>query len=320
MYDADGHKLQITLNVAMSASFDYWDEGNECPPVQAQFTFLGNPWDNTEGHNQWLQGGYPTVWGDISGMDFVLGGDAEDTHNQIVALEITKLLVDESGNLIHPDHTVTNTFDVWQNTSSTVNKNGVADINVEGYKQQETEQLYSGYQNIHSKQVTVGEEGMGLVYDYAVTSGMYYITEQHDANALLDEITDKDGNTWQYKNTRILTEYVRRGDQYDDKTAYPDPMHYSKEYVRTDPAYRSIPEVLGMFETLKGEQKKSGFVEYFVYNVYTKGTKLEVEKQWQPENQVPANAEVIVELQYRKRLIGHAASGQDPDSDIREIR
>ena len=67
---------------------------------------------------------------------------------------------------------------------------------------------------------------------------------------------------------RMETEYVRRGDDYDDKTQYPKPVHVTQEYTRENGSYQSIPEVAGKFMNLKNEYKKEGFLEFFVYNIY----------------------------------------------------
>ena len=269
---ADGSykKLSINIDVNMSASFDYWDEANECPGINSRVI--------SGSHEQWVNGGIPDHG--LSGMDFVLGGDAEDANSKIVALEITKMVMDEHGNLIKPSKKIVNTFDVNKNptTDNNYKNDSVKDLNVGEYERPAD---YTGYSPLHTKDVVVGNDGIGLVYDYAVTDGMYYISERHDQESLPETIVDTDGKTWTYKNTYIETEYVRRGDKYDDKTAYPKPMHVSDTYSdKENDSYNSIPEVLGTFTTLKGEKKKEGFLEFFVYNVYSDGTELSVEKEW----------------------------------------
>ena len=140
---------------------------------------------------------------------------------------------------------------------------------------------------------------MGLVYDYAVKPGMYYIVEKNDDASLPKSFVDTAGSTWIYKETYITTKYVRRGDAYD---SYANPMHYSKTYSAAAETYRSIPEILGRFTPLSGEVKKSGVLEFFVYNVYVceDKTSLEVEKSWADGN-IPENSEVTFELFFAKR-------------------
>ena len=154
---------------------------------------------------------------------------------------------------------------------------------------------------LHSRNITVDERGSAQIYDYNVTDGMYYISERKDT--VPETVTDTNGKEYTYVKTYIETEYVRRGDKYDDKTVYPDPMHVSADYTKDDAEYRSSPEVLGYFNTLTGERKKSGFLEFYVYNIYTNGKELPVEKKWAEGTDVPENAEVKAELWYKARRI-----------------
>ena len=289
LYDADGNPIMVTVDCAFAGNFNYWDyghtaknSGNECPPIQ--------------GNAEWRQGDIPNH--DMSGMDFVLTGDAENENSPLVAIEITKVIRDEEGKTINVSVPVTNTFDIYQN--KTANRNGVADYNVEEY-QGENEDLYTDYDFLHSRNITVDERGSAQIYDYNLTDGMYYISERKDT--VPETVTDKNGKEYTYVKTYIETEYVRRGDKYDDKTAYPDPMHVSADYTKDDAEYRSSPEVVGYFNTLTGERKKSGFLEYYVYNIYTSGKDLPVEKIWAEGTDVPEGAEVKAELWYKARKI-----------------
>ena len=284
LYDSEGNPIIVDVDVAFSASFNYWDNensangGNECPPIQ--------------GNADWKAGDIPNH--DMSGMDFKLGGDADDPNSPLLAIEITKVIQDVNGNRIELQTPVTNTFDIYQNTSG--KRNGVKDINVGSHKDQETEEIFQGYSPLHSKSITVGSEGMALVYDYNVTDGMYYIVEKSDPSNLPRKVTDTDGNEWNYVKTYIETEYVRRGDKYDDYTEYPNPMHYSKDYKEGDDEYKSIPEVLGHFTTLKGEEKKSGFLEFFVYNIYEPDTtEITFNKLWADATGSGADKTITIE-------------------------
>lgn len=287
--DGTFEPLSITVAVNMGASFDYWDEGNECPAIHEELLGLPSYWYPMNA--TWRNGGIPELWGQyLSGMDFVLGGDADDASNKIVAIEITKMIVDENGELIKPEEKLVNTFDVYRNGSMTNQQklDSVQDLDVYHY---DTPANYSGYSKLHSKDVIVGTDGMGLVFDYAVTDGMYYITEHHDDESLPNEIVDQDGQVWTYDSTEMHTEYVRRGDgHYDDKTQHPKPLHYSKTYTKEDalsngtgsPEYASIPDLLGMFTRYDGVQKKEGFLEFYVYNVYKPVvSEVSTTKMWQ---------------------------------------
>ena len=97
LYDAEGKPLTVTVDVAFSASFNYWDSDNECPAVIGATGFSGNPWTS---------GGIDPS--NISGMDFVLGGNADDPNSPLVELEITKVIMDEQGNRIELKTPVTN--------------------------------------------------------------------------------------------------------------------------------------------------------------------------------------------------------------------
>ena len=255
LYDADGEPITVTVDCAFSGNFNYWDygktaknSGNECPPVQ--------------NNDDWRNGDIPSH--DMSGMDFVLSGNADDINSPLVAIEIVKVIRDESGHNIQVSAPVTNKFYIYQNKDA--DRNGVAGLNVDSYQVEPGEEIYRGYNELHSRNIKVGEQGSAILYDYNITDGMYYITE--DKESVPDNLTDKNGNGYTYSKTYIETEYVRRGDEYDDKEQYPDPMHVSAEYTKDSAEYKSIPEVVGKFTTLKGETKKEAFLVFYVYNIY----------------------------------------------------
>lgn len=294
-----GDPITLTLDVPFSGSFNYWDNedsangGNECPPVQ--------------NNRDWAAGDIPNH--DMSGMDFHLGGDNEDDQDSpLIAIEITKVIMDDEGNLIELKEPVTNTFDIYENTSA--NRNGVAFMDVEPRTENvipTPESVYDGYTLIHSKSIEVDEQGMALVYDYKVKSGMYYIVERHDDESLPETVLDVNDKEWTYDSTYIETEYVRREDGvYDNKELYHNPMHVSQKYTRESGNYRSIPEVAGWFTTMQGNSKKSGFLEFFVYNIYTSNKDLPVEKEWAEGTDIPEGATVTVDLYYDQRKVKEA--------------
>ena len=61
---------------------------------------------------------------------------------------------------------------------------------------------------LHTKRIQVGSSGMGLIYDYSVQPGMFYI--QEDQEKLARTVEDVKGQTWDYVRTFIETEYVWR--------------------------------------------------------------------------------------------------------------
>jgi len=260
LYDSEGNIMTVTVDVAFSGSFNYWDkdkteknDGNECPPLQ--------------NNSDWEDGDIPNH--NMSGMDFKLDGTADDT-SPIVAVEIGKVILDNNGNRLDIKIPATYKFDIYENRQA--NRNGVAEVNVNAYSSEPDMSLYNGYNLLRTKTVTVNDEdyGFALTYDYNVTDAMYYIVERSD-DELTKTVTDDNDRKWTFVKTYIETEYVRRGNNYDDKDQYPSPVHLTKDYtLETDGTngFRSIPEVVGNFTNLKNEPKKETFLEFFVYNVY----------------------------------------------------
>ena len=276
LYDETGKPIQVTVDVAFSASFNYWDDetasngGNECPPLQDNYA--------------WTQGDIPSH--DMSGMDFALGGDAEDPDSPLVALEITKVIMDDNGNRIELKEPIYNYFDIYENKAATNDeKNSPQGVRViddthtqwQGTDADESTWLTdSDYKLWKTKRLKVDTSGSALVYDFNATDAMYYIVEKHDDESLPQVITDKDENLWYYEKTYIETEYSRRDadpfafDEYSNKALHNHAMHISEEFSQESDSYASIPEVAGNFIMLNGESKKEGFLEFYVYNIYTK--------------------------------------------------
>ena len=272
LYDSDRKKMEITIDITMAASFNYWDERNECPPLQDHLTVYGQYVDNKANHEEWKKGGYTTHDG-ITGMDFVLGGDAEKAGSNIVALEISKLIVDKDGERIKlsDEEDVSNKFTIYCDADGDPDSVNGLDVN-----EYTLPADYQGYSKLHDKDVKVSNDGMGVVYDYDVTPGMYYVRE--DKESVPDTVKDNKGETWYYAGTRIETEYVWR-----DQPDFDGGLHISNTYTKDGESdYNSIPEVLGPYkdskgrttyfnqETQKEEQLRNGFLEFFVYNIYTK--------------------------------------------------
>ena len=316
LYDADGNPITITVDVAFSASFNYWDSENECPGVRGATGFGGEAWTS---------GGIDPS--NISGMDFKLGGDADNPNSPLVALEITKVIMDEAGNRIMLKDPVTNYFDIYENKNADNDKkNGVAGLHVvdslnhpEWQEDSRDATIHDGYDPWRTKRVTVDESGSAIVFDYNATDAMYYIVERHDEESLPETVMDKAGNEFLYVKTYFETEYVRRDDdkgthdEYSDKTLHPQAMHLTEDFTRESPgkyAYASIPEVAGKFTKLDGVQKKEGFLEFYVYNIYRPvHSDISVQKQWQDSDGTNTDWLADVEFKLRKKTITVSGEG-----------
>ena len=115
--------MSVTLDVNMGASFSFWDEDNACPATKDSVMGPGT-------HDIWENGGIPNT---LIGMDFELGGDAEEAGSKIVAVEITKLIVDENGQRIKPAESehIVNSFDLYQDADG--NPNSVVGLDIDTY-------------------------------------------------------------------------------------------------------------------------------------------------------------------------------------------
>lgn len=246
LYDADGTALTITADVAFSASFDYWDEHNKCQELNAE-----------EKYDAWQAGEVATS--DTSGMDIELGA-AASSQSKVYAIEITKLVVDENGNRIKTEEGGSNKFYVYRNPST--NGSLVQDLDIGSFTETPD---YSDYALQHDKTLAVGSDGLGMVYDYDVDPGLYYIKE--DPESIKDEITDTTGKTWSYKSTHILTEYAWRNHQNDNYMHVSDTFGKKQDYEDSD--YSSVPEILGDHQGYSdGNTYTNDFLEFYVYNVY----------------------------------------------------
>ena len=279
--------------VKLGQSFDYWDSRNECPGISNR-----DEWDDGVIHYGWNAS-------TGAGMDFALGTVDKDKTG-VLAIEITKYIVDKAGNAITPLENVNNVFHIYRSpagkTASYNTENGNAvhysDEVIALDVDQWTED-YSGYdslyQKVHDKTLTVGEGGVGTVYDYDVAAGMIYIEEDHSEQHLPRELADVNGKNWKYVGTRLETEYVWR----DNGIEYRN--HVSKTYTDEDAAYRSIPDVLGDYMDVNGISQYNGFLEFYVYNIYdAEPIDISVKKEWKHQNgsnaEAPDGASVTVTL------------------------
>jgi len=305
--DQDGVMKGVTT-VTLGNSFNYWDLRNECPPLS--YGFENNQYNGTNRRN-WMRGALVMVGDnnpgadDGSGMDFKLGTVDKKKYG-ILAVEITKYIVDTSGNVISPKQSINNVFHVYRmGNPSEATVNALADKDVNKYENGAVS--YDGYTLIHDKKTTVSTGGFGSVYDYDVNAGMVYIEEDSSDKNLPKVIEDGDGKQWIYKGTRIETEYVWRDNGIEDA------VHVSKEYTiadegQTTEPFRSHPEVLGSYKDVNDIDRYNGFVEFYVYNIYeAEPIDVPVRKVWKHENgtsaQGPDEAVVDVELGRYKMVV-----------------
>lgn len=293
--------LSGSATVKLSATFNYWDSRNECPPVRGMGYFN---WD------YWRHGGIP--WADRgeagSGMDFELGTVEKDQYG-VLAIEITKYIVDKAGNAITPKESIDNVFQVWYSSSASMSE--VQGMDVDTYSGGQDRYNYSsnGYVHLHDKTVTVGDGGVGVVYDYEFKdSGMVYIVEDSSEKNLPRTLDDANGRTWQYVGTRLETEYVWR----DDGVEYR--RHVSKTYPSEEEAYLSLPDQMGQYNDVNGIARYNGFLEFYVYNIYdAEPIDVTVRKNWKHQDgtdaEAPEDARIIVTLG-RYKLV------EDPDHPV----
>ena len=204
------------------------------------------------------------------------------------AIEITKTLLTDTGEVLTPKSPVTNTFVVYQKrNASQSDYDSVIDVGIGEGEVPAPDGLYNGYSGIHAKTVTVGDSGEGLVYDYDVKAGMTYIRE--DENSIHKEIVDKDGKRWRYVRTYIDTEYAWRQEGDEDK------LHHAEGLI-------SIPEVVGPYNN----NLTNGFLPFFVYNVYERAddtVTLPVTKTWDDFAENDYKWQATFKLQYMERKI-----------------
>ena len=275
----DDEPMTINAEVPMSASFDYWTYiqgvGNECPPLQPAWGFT----------TEWQQGGIHP-WG-ISGMDFVLKADVVDVPAKIVALEVSKKIVDEHGNPItNLSAPIDAKFEVYQDKPG--DPTTVREVGSEVHD-------YGTYTKLHDLNVNIATNGSGHRYDYNVSDGMYYIRESRDG--LPETIATADGHTYTYIRTEIRTEYSYRANDYrirDPETGQTIKQTMHETTIASSNAnLNSIPEVLGAYRDDNGARENNEFLEFYFYNVYSetetppppepvyKTLDIEIDKKWQ---------------------------------------
>ncbi|MBQ3476589.1 MAG: hypothetical protein IJH25_00255, partial [Clostridia bacterium] len=333
LYSAAGKQLVSKVPVELSGSFSYWDPNNECPAIHDDFNtdngywhagHYGDPaprgwesigWRDENDANKKINGIIPhAAWGN-SGMDFILGGSKDQT-----AVVITKFIEDESGNVIHLQSETASKVKVLQKDIDAGNPKSETDKVKEKYIVRNTDTndpalstVYDGNYRVYGeaqRNIVVGVEGYGTIYDFDVRRGMVGVEEiRAQEGGFPEVVTDADGNQWEYVHTYIRTDYVTRknGDTQDK-------YHYTKNYTKADTNYLSVPEVLGPYkrddeyydEDLKQNtyDDNSDFLEFYIHNVYKpRKIQVEVEKEWKQGSRTidpPSDARVQVPLKRYK--------------------
>ena len=253
LYDKDTHEpLTITMPVTLTGGSSYWSNKNKCPGTGK----------NANGPEQaWIDGCIVGDGGTLSsGIDFVLGGSVSKTAQEYPSVDIFKSIVDENGDVIETEGTLTNSFTIYQADNS-------------GKSATPLENTDSAYKEINNVTVQI-EGGRGSYYlDLDIPSAMVYIEE--NISSIPKTITV--GNeTWTYVKTEIQTEYVKR-----DGTQ--NPNHTTGDLYLTNNVpnkpYKSQPEVVGKF-TYNSQDKEDWLLDFFVYNVYRREATITVEKDW----------------------------------------
>ena len=262
--DGKLEKMTIKVPITLSSSFDYWDERNECPGVHIGL----RPKNDFE--QGWKDGKILGEGFTMSGMDFVLGSEVDEQKAIVPALEITKYIQTLEGETLETLHSSNIRVKLYYKPRTAGDENYVVDKGVgTPVEPAELAEIISsriGFGNmpLAEKEITVGKSGVGMVYDYDVEHGMFYIRE--DEASVPQELTGADGKSYRYVKTRIDTEYSWRTD-----TDYKGKMHHADGFV-------SMPEVLGPYAYQDNTDLDNTFLEFYIYNIYDRHYPLEIKK------------------------------------------
>ncbi len=254
IYRDDETPFDVDVDVTLSSSFHFWDPANTCPGCVA-----------IHDRNDWLRGVIPDNgwWNQQTGldggpgMDFRLGAPMDDTRHDIVAVEITKYVQGDDGTTIR-------TLNLAEGTDCLIN-------------------VYQHNTKLHEKELAVGTDGIGMIYDYDVEAGTYdnpaHALISEDPDSVADEIIDADGNKWSYHHSRVETEFAWRNNGQNNPSRY-----VSGDYTKEDEEFLGHDEVLGEYyvqggipydyqgEHYDGEHEFNRFLEFYVYNIYVPKT------------------------------------------------
>ncbi len=324
LYNAKGERLTTTAMVDLSASFNYWDSNNSCPALFEGFDVTNQRWQPYwDGNaNRWWKGwldenGHetgiiPRKASGNSGMDFLLSGQTEG-----VAVVITKLDVDEYGHRLSLKSNSSNEVQIWWRPIADASNPWAEtdEVKEKLLARDSTDQLIptvngnsstltivdsdgnrrdGQYSYVTSKDITVGTDGYGTVYDYTIDPGMVAVRETSYSPTL----TDQKDKVWRYDHTYLVTEYVKRNSSDPKKK-----VHYTRNYNMDEENTEngilfSVPEVLGPYKLENGADYNERFLEFYIYNVYKPDkTSVIVHKDWEKEDGTEYDGHLKTEVQ-----------------------
>lgn len=252
----NGQKVSYQVPITLSASFDYWQNTNKCPPLHIDYD------ENKDFVDDWKNGKIVGSGNEMSGMDFELGAKATVS---IPSIGITKIIQTTDGTYIQTPVSHNVDVDVFHKTRNEEDVNNVNDLKDKGLDSPVTEEqltaLTEGYSKIHRRTVTAGTNGIGTIYDFDVTKGMLYIQEVPES--VDQEIVDINGKRYEYVETRMETEYL-----WDSAK-----RHHADGST-------SVPSVLGKYTDNQGQTQENSVIDYYIYNIYKPVTEITVSKEW----------------------------------------
>ena len=257
--DDDGNlvAMEFDIPINLSASFNFWMDTNECPPLHVGFDH------HAPFVQEWIDGEIIGNGDAMSGMDFRLGTVGSDEYHPVPALEITKIIQREDGSYLYTTTSQQISLDIYKRESG--DPDSVIDLATDSpIDPVQLQGLIQGYPRLHGRRINVGTNAIGAIYDYDVTDGMYFVRENPDS--VSKYVTGTDGILYQYVSTRMETEYAWRRDGDDNKVHYAD-------------GTTSVPEVLGPYNN--GELNNN-FLEFYIFNIYkpVETVDVPVDKTW----------------------------------------
>ena len=269
--DVDGEKWEYTGKTTIVTEYvarsERHDEGHE---VQSYTSF-----PEVLGHFSYNNAGQ-TAEKDSRFLEFHV---YNEYTNRKAEIQITKFLVDEDKNVIHPMVPVESKFYLYGKAGDPAS---VINLNKGSYQTPYDTSAYTTEENlVNPVPVTVGTNGWDYTYESTLPGKLYTITE--DKDSIPDQIVDTEGNIWNYTGTEILTEFAWRGEGDEGV------RHYSDTFTRTSGNYTAVPEILGHYIGYDGrDDLYNGYLDFFVYNKYVKTTQkaeaerlnLQLNKRW----------------------------------------
>ena len=258
---ANGQKLVFDVPISLTASFNYWQDTNKCPPLHVNYN------ENGPFNQDWIDGKIMGGTGPaMSGMDFDLAAAAAGSSSK-PAIEINKIVQKEDGSYLATTTAHDVGIEVYYKEKTSGEEDNLIGVGVgEAVDPGNLSGLSSGYTKLHNKDLPVGTSGIGAIYDYDVQPGLIYIKE--DPSKVEQYLTGTDGKTYQYVSSRMETEYAWRTNGDEGKIHHAD-------------GTTSVPEVLGPY-AYNGNNLNNNFLPFYIYNVYKEieTVDIPVDKSW----------------------------------------